>query len=98
MKKFHAIAQANRQIGFAVVIEITRRASQAASREMNPRLLGHIGKSSVAEIVQQMAGAIRRAAHQKKIALPIAIVIKETSAAAWPALDWISCGVSRKSR
>src|SRR5712664_1270371 len=65
---------------------------------MDARFLRHIPKFAAAKIAQQAAGAVRRAAHEKEIGLPIAIVVKETCASAWSNFDAASPCTLRHKR
>src|SRR6266403_1299837 len=64
---------------------------------MDACLYGHIFESPITLIVQQAAEAIRRAAHQKEIRLPIAIVIEETGARARPDLN-VTCARTLRNK
>ena len=87
MEKLHPIAQANCQIGLAVIVEIAGRTSEAAPSEMDTCFLGHIVESSIAHAAQQPARAVRRTAYEEKIGLAIAIIVEEASASARSNLD-----------
>ncbi len=87
MEKLHPIAQANCQIGLAVIVEIPRRTSEAAPSEMDACFLGHIVESYIAHAAQQPARAFRRTAYEEKIGLAIAIIVEEASASARSNLD-----------
>src|SRR5216684_2785329 len=65
---------------------------------MDARFLRHIPKFVAAKIAQQAAGAFRRAAHEKKIGPPIAIVVKETCASARSNFDAASSSTLRHKR
>src|SRR5258707_15464259 len=98
MEELHPIAKANCQIGLAVIVEIPRRTAEAAALQIYAPFLRHIPKSAAAQIVQQAAGAVRRAAHEKKIGLAIAIIVEETRAAARSDLDAASPRTFRHER
>src|ERR1700674_340309 len=83
-KEPNAITQAHGQIRMAIIVEITGRAAKATASSLNSGFLRHIAESSVAEIVQQAAAAVRRAAHEKKIGFTIAVVVEKASTGARP--------------
>ena len=82
----------------AVIVEIPGRTSEAAPVQANSSLLGHIREASIAQIAQQTARAVRRAAYQKKIRLAIPIVVEPAGAGARSDFDAASSCTPRDKR
>src|SRR5205807_2670917 len=76
----HAVAQAYREIGLAIIVRIPCGTAQSAARKMNARRLCYIFKSPVPQIVQQMACSTGRPAHEEKIRLAIVIKVEKARA------------------
>src|SRR5450432_202559 len=79
-QQMYAVAEAHREIGVAIVIEIARGATQAAALQRNPYGLRDVREPSATEIVKQATGTVRRRAHQEKIRLVVAVVVDEAGA------------------
>src|SRR6267154_4773617 len=82
----------------AVIVEVPGRTSEATPVQANSSVLGHIREASIAQIAQQSARAVRRAAHQKKIRLAIPIVVEPAGAGAWADLNAASTRTPRHKR
>src|SRR6267378_6678176 len=80
MKQPDAVTQTHGEVRMAVIVEIASRACKAAPAEMDACFLCHVVESSIAQIVQQSAGAVRCSTHQEKIGFAIAVVVKEARA------------------
>ncbi len=78
MEKPYSIVQADGQISLAVIVEVSGGTTQTTASHTKSSFLGFVLKPTTAKIVQQSARALCHTAHQKKILLPIPIVIKKT--------------------
>src|SRR6476620_2814134 len=74
----HADVEAHRQIGGAVVVVVSRGASNPVNGRIEPGFPGHIFKFAVAQVVIQRHAALRTVVGKKNVRLAISVVIQKT--------------------
>ncbi len=81
-KEADTIAEADGEIGVAVVIEITGGAAEATPRDFETGCLRDVLEAPTSEIVEQAACAAGGAADEKQIGLAVTVIVEEASTGA----------------
>ena len=76
-QQMNSVAQAYDQIRVAIVVKISRRATQPASAQHQLRRLRDVSEVSAADVVQQLTGSIGCGANEKEIGLAIAVIVEK---------------------
>ena len=87
VKQVNAIAHANDEIRFAIIVVIARGAAQSAASDRQSRADGFVLKFSVAPIVQKTRRAVFCGAYQQQVRLAITVVVEEARSRARSSRD-----------